>query len=105
MFLNGVAVAAIVGHQVKDDDTTTMIVEVEPTGIVHQVTFNSGAVEGFEHDVGNGRRFSIRLEQFIHAVKHRQGGKRNGAKHDDSNAKRLPRGLLLKHAKIGFCDN
>ena len=40
-----------------------MVVQMEPAGLVDQVGFNSGTVQGFEHQIGDGCGFGVGLEQ------------------------------------------
>ena len=102
VFLNEVTVAAIPGHEVENDDAPTMFVEVEPAGFIDVVRLNVAAIQRLKHDVGDGCGFCVRLEQLIHAVKHRKRSKRDGAKHHQGNDKRLPCGLFFEHTEIGL---
>ena len=75
VFLYQMAVTAVSSHEVKDDHAATVVIEVKPSRLVNEICFNTAAVERFKHKIRDGSRFCIGLEQFIHAVEHRQGGK------------------------------
>ena len=102
MLLNEMTVAAVSGHEIEHDDAAAMVVQMEPAGLVDQVGFNSGTVQGFEHQIGDGCGLSVGLEQFVHAVEHRQGGERNRTEHHNGDDERLPCALFLEHTPIGL---
>jgi len=102
VFLNQMAVAAIPGHEVENDDASTVVVEVEPTRLVDEIRFDIAAIQRLKHDVGDGRWFRIGLEQLVHAVEHGEGCERNCTEHHDGDGEGLPRILLLEDAPIGL---
>ena len=101
VFLNKVAITAIPGHQIENDDTSTVVVEVEPARFIDKTRFNI-SVERFVNDVGDRSRFCVGLKQLIHAVKHGERSEGNRAEHHDGNGKSLPGVFLLENTPIGL---
>ena len=102
VFLNEVTIAAVPRHQVENDDTALVVVEVEPARFIDVAGLDIAAIQRFVDEVRDGGRLCVRLEQLVHAVEHRQCSEGNRTEHHHSDDEGLPRVLLLEHTPIGL---